>query len=50
MDWQNQGSAGRVVIALARLPAKSLTDYKGSMFFNPGVCFASPHALVQSID
>lgn len=36
MDWQDPASAGRVVIALARLPAKSLTDYMGSMFFNPG--------------
>lgn len=39
MDWQNPASAGRVVIAVIRLPAKNLTDYKGSVFFNPGVCF-----------
>lgn len=37
MDWMKPESAGRVVIAAARLRAKNVTDYKGSMFFNPGV-------------
>lgn len=36
MNWQDPGSAGRVVIAVVRLPAKNLADYKGPVFFNPG--------------
>ncbi|KAH8173725.1 alpha/beta hydrolase fold domain-containing protein [Sarocladium implicatum] len=36
MDWQDPNVTDRVVIAVARLRAKNITDYKGSVFFNPG--------------
>lgn len=50
MDWQDPKSPDRVVIAVARLPAKNLSDYRGSVFFNPGVCSLMPTASRMTID
>ncbi|KAK4167179.1 Alpha/Beta hydrolase protein [Cladorrhinum sp. PSN259] len=36
MDWQDPSEENRVVLAIIRLGATNLTDYRGPVFFNPG--------------
>jgi hypothetical protein len=37
MDWVGESEDKRVVLAVARIRATDKTDYRGSVFFNPGV-------------
>ncbi|KAK4231079.1 TAP-like protein-domain-containing protein [Podospora fimiseda] len=36
MDWQDPSDDKRVVLAIIRLRASNLSDYRGPVFFNPG--------------
>ncbi|KAK3989955.1 TAP-like protein-domain-containing protein [Cladorrhinum sp. PSN332] len=36
MDWQDPSNEKRVILAIIRLRATNLTDYRGPVFFNPG--------------
>lgn len=37
MDWQDPTDEERVVLAISRLRATNMTDYRGPVIFNPGV-------------
>lgn len=39
MDWLDPTDDLRVVLAVIRLAATERENYRGPVFFNPGVCF-----------
>lgn len=41
MDWLDPSDDSRVVLAVIRLRATNMTDYRGPVFFNPGVSESS---------
>lgn len=46
MDWQDPSNDQKVVIAIMRLRATDTRDYRGPVFFNPGVSQASHQELI----
>jgi len=42
MDWLDPGEDERAVLAISRIPATDRGDYRGPVFFNPGVSLFEP--------
>lgn len=50
MNWADPEGPGRVTLAVMRIPAKNTTDYKGPLFYNPGVSWKrSRHCFCYAI-
>lgn len=46
LDWQNPTQDARAILAIIKLPATDMEDYRGPMFFNPGKVFISQSSLI----